>query len=134
MVGAPLIATTLQSCGTALYFAETVKNGNTLTVRKAEFVLIKKDKTINRSHVFVKTAELDYPICLQKTGEDNYSALLMSCTHRACELNFGGGIFSCPCHGSEFSNAGQVLEGPADKNLASFKTTTDHENIYILLS
>jgi hypothetical protein len=65
-VGASLCAGSLQSCGTALYFAETIKTGNTLTVRKSEFVLHKKDKTINRTYVFVKTAELDYPICLQK--------------------------------------------------------------------
>ena len=44
----------------------------------------------------------------------------------------GGGIYTCPCHGSEFSVKGKVLEGPADKDLKIFKTETDNENIYIL--
>jgi cytochrome b6-f complex iron-sulfur subunit len=66
--------------------------------------------------------------------EDNYVALLLKCTHRGCELNAGGGIYSCPCHGSEFSSTGKVLEGPADKDLETFITNTDDENIYIHLS
>lgn len=128
-----MLATTLQSCGTALYFANAEKKGSNLVVKKSEFLSVKNDITTERTHVFVKTVELDYPICVQKTGEDAYSALLMTCTHRGCELNFGGGIYTCPCHGSEFSSSGEVLEGPADKNLKSFKTETDSENIYIFL-
>ena len=132
-VGMPILATTLQSCG-SIYYAAAQKRENSLMVKKSEFIFEKKNKTVERGHVFVKTVELAFPICLHKTGEDQYTALLMSCTHRGCELNFGGGIYSCPCHGSEFSVAGEVLEGPADKNLKSFKTETDNENIYILLS
>jgi cytochrome b6-f complex iron-sulfur subunit len=132
-VGMPIIASTLSSCG-AIYYATSVKKENSLVINKSEFKITKKDKTTERSYVFVETVELAFPICIQKTGGDEYSALLMSCTHRGCELNFGGGIYSCPCHGSEFSKMGEVLEGPADKNLRSFKTETDNENIYILLS
>jgi cytochrome b6-f complex iron-sulfur subunit len=132
-IGLPILASNLQSCG-AIYYAITEKKENNLVVKKSEFSYIKKEKTINRSYVFIKTVELAFPICLQKTTDDFYSAMLMTCTHRGCELNFGGGIYSCPCHGSEFSIEGEVLEGPAEKKLKSFKTKTDNENIYILLS
>lgn len=129
----PIIAASLSSCG-AIYYAKAEKNGNQLIVKKAEFLETKRNKTTGRSHVFVETVELAFPICVQKISENEYFALLMSCTHRGCELNYGGGIFTCPCHGSEFSKKGAVLEGPADKNLRSFKTEIDNENIYILLS
>ena len=82
----------------------------------------------------LKIEESQFPICLYKTKEDHYNASLLKCTHRGCELNVGGGIYSCPCHGSEFSIKGAVLEGPAEKDLKTFKIDTDNENIYIYLS
>ena len=132
-VGLPIITSTLSSCG-AIYYASAEKKENNLIVKKSAFIIAKKNKSVERSHVFVETTSLAFPICIQKTGTDEFTALLMSCTHRGCELNFGGGIYTCPCHGSEFSKTGEVLEGPADKNLRSFKTETDNENIYIILS
>ena len=129
----PIIASTLSSCG-GIYYASVQQKEDRLVVKKSEFISTKKDKTTERNYVFVEVVELAFPICIQKNGADDYTALLMSCTHRGCELNYGGGIYSCPCHGSEFSKTGEVLEGPADKNLKSFKTETDSENIYLLLS
>src|SRR5690606_22928228 len=100
----------------------------------SEFKIIKKTSTAFRDFVLVKSPSHGFPICLYKTGEDQYTASLMKCTHRGCELNVGGGIYSCPCHGSEFNTNGTVLEGPADQDLKTFKTTSDNENIYIELS
>lgn len=137
-VGIPVLATTLQSCG-AIYYATTTKDANRLVVKKSEFWYIKpggrtggKDKKVNRAFVLVKTESMEFPICLYKMDVDVYSASLLHCTHRGCELNVGGGIYSCPCHGSEFSVTGKVLEGPADRDLKTFKTEIDSENIYIL--
>ena len=130
-IGIPILATTLQSCG-AIYYASVTKSTNRLIVKKSEFWQIKKDKKVNRAFVLVKTATMDFPICLYRMDKDAYSASLLHCTHRGCELNVGGGIYTCPCHGSEFSITGKVLEGPADRDLKTFKTETDNENIYIL--
>ena len=130
-IGIPILASTLQSCG-AIYYASTTKDTNRLIVKKSEFWQIKKNKEINRVFVLVKTYNMDFPICLYKINKDTYSALLLHCTHRGCELNVGGGIYTCPCHGSEFSVTGKVLKGPADRDLKTFKTETDNDNIYIL--
>lgn len=132
-IGIPIAATLMQSCG-GIYYATTNHNNGRFVISKSEFIQLKKDKKINRKFVLVKTEELDFPICIYNTGENTYSASLLKCTHRGCELNVGGGIYTCPCHGSEFSINGKVLEGPANKNLTTFKTETDHENIYIYIS
>ena len=129
----PLAASFLQSCG-AIYYATTSREKNMLVIARSEFIKIKKDKKVERSFVLVNTDESDFPICLYKISEDKYVASLLKCTHRGCELNVGGGIYSCPCHGSEFSTTGKVLEGPADKNLQTFKTKSENEKIYIYLS
>lgn len=131
--GATALASLLQSCTSTNYFAQTTVNKNQLVLKKSEFISIEKDKTITRKYVLVKTEKYNFPICIYKTSDENYSALLMECTHKGCELQPHGDYLICPCHGSEFSNTGVVQNPPAEQNLQSFKITTDHDNIYIQL-
>lgn len=123
----------MQSCG-AIYYAATTKEANKLVIAQSEFKRIKNDKQVNRDFILLKTEDMAFPICLYRINEETYIASLLQCTHNGCELNVGGGIYSCPCHGSEFSTTGRVLEGPADQDLKTFKTETDHESIFIYLS
>ncbi|EGV44495.1 Rieske (2Fe-2S) protein [Bizionia argentinensis JUB59] len=133
LVGLPFASALLTSCESIYYATNSVQN-NTIVVPLSEFEILKKNKITYRTFVMVKTANQDFPICLYKTGENKYVASLMKCTHRGCELNVGGGIYSCPCHGSEFDTKGTVLEGPADLDLKTFKTNIKNENIYIQIS
>tara|TARA_B100000809_G_scaffold253833_1_gene290324 strand:+ start:1863 stop:2300 length:438 start_codon:yes stop_codon:yes gene_type:complete len=122
----------LDSC-TSIYYASATGSGGKLTIKKSDFIYIKKDKTKTRDYVFVKEDDKNFPICLYKQSCNNYIASLMFCTHQGCETALQGDRFVCPCHGAEFSNTGKVLQGPADKDLKTFKTTTDNEYIYIHL-
>jgi cytochrome b6-f complex iron-sulfur subunit len=49
-------------------------------------------------------------------------ALSRRCTHLGCKLNFHetSHTLECPCHQSQFSVDGHVLQGPAKKALAIF--------------
>jgi len=132
-VGGTLLSSFLQSCATSNYFAQATATGNQLVIKKGEFVRTEKDKPVERKYVLVKTGRLAFPICIYKISEENYSALLMECTHKGCELQPSGSYLICPCHGSEFTNLGVVQSPPAEENLKTFKTTTDNENIYIQL-
>lgn len=131
-IGVPFGATLLQSCG-AIYYAPSTLENQRIAVSKSEFIEKKKSKLRQRDFVLLNIKELGFPICLYIV-KGEFIASLLKCTHRGCELNVGGGIYSCPCHGSEFSTTGQVLEGPADQNLKIYKTETDEKNIYIYLS
>ncbi|HLW32208.1 MAG TPA: Rieske 2Fe-2S domain-containing protein [Aequorivita sp.] len=133
LVGLPFASVILSSCQ-SIYYATSNTVNNRIIVPLSEFKVIKKDRTTSRDFVMVTSASYGFPICLYRTGENEYSASLMKCTHRGCELNVGGGIYSCPCHGSEFDTKGTVLEGPADEDLKTFKTSIDNENIYIEIS
>lgn len=133
LVGLPFASVLLSSCQ-SIYYAMSNIDNNRIVVPLSEFEIVKKNRTAYRDFVMVKTAHQDFPICLYKTADNEFIASLMKCTHRGCELNVGGGIYSCPCHGSEFDTNGTVLEGPADQDLKTFKTLIENENIYILLS
>jgi cytochrome b6-f complex iron-sulfur subunit len=129
--GTVSILTTLESCGTAAYYAKTTTTENKLVIPKSEFVQIKGDKSIPRKYVLVRPAGSKFPVSVYKLDENNYSALLMECTHKGCELQAHATNLVCPCHGSEFSNTGAVLSPPADQNLKTYSVTSDQENIYL---
>jgi len=132
-ISLPVMASVLQSCG-AIYYAKVVHEAKRLVIPKSEFWTIRKEKRTKRSFVLVTQKESGIPICLYNIKDEEYKAALLECTHKGCELNVGGGIYSCPCHGSEFTTSGEVLEGPADRNLKTFITETDDDNIYINIS
>jgi len=123
----------LSSCG-ALYYAKSERRGSRLIVSRSEFVEVRGKKRLDRSFVLLAVDGVRDPICVYQLEENRYQASLLKCTHRGCTLNVGGGIYSCPCHGSEFSVSGEVLNGPADRSLKVFQTEVDDENIYVTLS
>lgn len=135
LIGLPFASTLLISCET-LYYASSKMSAdqNHIIVPLSEFQIVKKDRTIERDFVLIQSANQGFPICLYKTDKNQFTAALMKCTHRGCELNVGGGIYSCPCHGSEFDKRGTVLEGPADQDLKIFETSIKNDEIYIHLS
>ena len=132
-LGGTALVTLLQSCASSNYFAQTVFENNQIVIKKTEFVKTGKNKSVQRKYVLVKSEKYNYPICVYKTIEENYIALLMECTHKGCELQPYGDYLICPCHGSEFTNKGIVQNPPAEANLKTFNIKTDNENIYVQL-
>ena len=132
-LGGTALVTLLQSCASSNYFAQTVFENNQIVIKKTEFVKTEKNKSVQRKYVLVKSEKYNYPICVYKTIEENYIALLMECTHNGCELQPYGDYLICPCHGSEFTNKGIVQNPPAEANLKTFNIKTDNENIYVQL-
>ena len=131
--GSTALAIGIQSCG-SIYYATATMEDNLMVLNKSEFLALNKKKEYHRKFIMIQKENMDYPICLYNTKKDEYTASLLKCTHRGCELNVGGGVYSCPCHGSEFSIQGEVLQGPADQDLQTYPIKTDNENIYIQLS
>lgn len=132
-LGGATLAVLLESCAGTNYFAQTNYANNQIAIPKTEFIKVTKDKSIQRKYVLVRHDKFSYPICVYKLDEENYSALLMQCTHKGCELQAQGDFLICPCHGSEFTNQGVVQNPPAEQDLQTFKILIDNENIYIYL-
>ena len=112
----------LNGCSPFVYAEHSVEE-NRVVVSKATFG--------ENNHVVIKMDNLKKPVYIGKLDDGNYSALLMACTHKQCTVRPIGTILHCPCHGSEYSNTGNVLESPAEKNLTAFRVSHDENNIYI---
>ena len=113
-----------ESCS-PVYYAETTKRGKTLLVDKLE--------VLDKPFFVVKVEGEKAPVYIVKRENGLYEGFLMMCTHKLCELKATGTFLTCPCHGSEFSNEGKVLNGPATKDLARYKVASDDKNIILML-
>jgi cytochrome b6-f complex iron-sulfur subunit len=60
---------------------------------------------------------------VSRTAQDSFTALTAICTHEQCVVTgFENQRYLCPCHGSQYSTTGQVVNGPALIALRQFPT------------
>jgi len=120
----------LSSCTATKYISGTLgKDG--LTVDTKEFETEQNGKTVHRSYIIIRNEALQYPICIYRLSEKEYSALWMSCTHQGTELQASGDYLQCTAHGSEFDKKGTVKNGPADRNLRNFPVSISGNQLFI---
>jgi Rieske Fe-S protein len=127
-MGGMLLGTVLEGCSSKM--VPGTMAGSDLVLPTAAF-LNKNGKY--KSYVVVQNDRLKNPICLYRFGDDNYSAVLMRCTHQGAELQVFGDRLQCPAHGSEFDDHGVVKTGPATTNLRTFPVTIQNNQINISL-
>jgi nitrite reductase/ring-hydroxylating ferredoxin subunit len=69
-----------------------------------------------------------------RTAQDAFTALTAVCTHESCTItDVSNQTYVCPCHGSRFSQTGQVQNGPASRSLRSFPTRFANDVLTITL-
>jgi Rieske Fe-S protein len=72
------------------------------------------------------------PIYVLALQDGQYAAVSPICTHLGCTVNIEGAHLVCPCHGSTYDRAGQVLRGPTERPLKRFPATTTPEGDLII--
>lgn len=73
--------------------------------------------TAGDAHQFYGAGDQMYAI-----APDRKEALSLTCTHQGCTVQpTEDGSFHCPCHGAVFNAQGQVIRGPAQRDLPKFK-------------
>ena len=129
-LSATVIGTAISSCTATRYISGTLGNDG-LFVDANEFVTKQNGKPVYRSFIIVRNDALQYPVCVYRFNENEYSALWMRCTHQGTELQASGDRLQCTAHGSEFDNRGSVKTGPADRSLRSFPVSVSNNQLFI---
>lgn len=127
---AGLVSTSLflQGCSGTKYLNAEI-NGDFMEIPLSAFE--KESGSGLRDYLVVENSRLSYPIAIYRHNENNYTALLMRCTHQGTELRVFGDRLECPAHGSEFTNNGSVQNGPADNELRAFPVLVESEILKI---
>lgn len=86
---------------------------------------------IPASGLLVEDGRSDLPIYLRRTTADAYTAVSTRCTHRGCQVDPTPDKLVCPCHGSEYTFGGAVLQGPAQQPLMQFTVSVTDTTVVI---
>lgn len=107
------------------HYVNTTVSGNRLIVRAADLG--------TGRFALVEAPGLPLPLYLYRLDDGGYSAVSTRCMHRGCQVEPVAEHLVCPCHGSEYSNTGEILKGPTEQPLRRFPVTREANNIVIEL-
>lgn len=129
-LGIATAGTFLASCKTMKHSSGELTNDGLLVPLK-DFLAGKEGQQQHHSYLVIRNEALQYPICVYRFTEQEYTALYMRCSHQGAELQAAGDRLHCPAHGSEFDNKGMVQQGPADEPLRSFPVRINGDQLFI---
>lgn len=72
-------------------------------------------------------------IVIARVSQSQFTALSQACTHQGTTVNYepGSSRFHCPNHGSNFDINGNVINGPASRNLTKYNTTLNGNSLRV---
>jgi cytochrome b6-f complex iron-sulfur subunit len=91
------------------------------------------DELGDRRFALVDAPGLPLPLYLYRRDDGSFSAVSTRCMHRGCQVEPAADHLVCPCHGSEYTNTGEVLKGPTERPLRSLPVAVDDSRILIEL-
>jgi Rieske Fe-S protein len=131
-IGGATFSLLQQSCISPKMLSGNIE-GTNLIVSLSDFETKAGSEIHFKKYIVINNDRLEYPICVFRFDEKNYSALWMRCTHQGAELQVFGDKLQCPAHGSEFDSKGNILTSPADKALRNFPITIEGNQLKISL-
>jgi len=123
--GLAIGANLLEGCSAAMPLVKVESDGNVMRIPLSSFTAADK--------VIARTLHLPDDILIIKHADKSFTALYLRCTHRDQPLTATSTGLHCPSHGSRFALDGSVQQGPANKPLRTFNTTTDAASVIVYL-
>lgn len=122
----PVVAGT--AAGLGAVFAGGCAGVGYVTPRRVSGGLAVSRDAVEEGGVFVTHPSDARPVFLSRTPEGAPVAVHARCTHSGCQPDAVSGRLVCPCHGSEFTLDGRVLEGPAREDLRRFDVRVEEDD------
>jgi cytochrome b6-f complex iron-sulfur subunit len=122
--GAVIATGTLGASGCiGFHYVNTSLVGNQLAIRKTDFG--------SERFVLVDAPGVAMPLFVRRFEDGTFTAVSTRCMHRGCQVEPASYRLVCPCHGSEYSDKGEVLKGPTLRALERFPVTVEEDRILI---
>lgn len=119
----------LPACLHQAHFSAAPAQGGQIFVPQAELAQLTGPADV----LFVRSDGAPGTIALRRPAAGQYRAVLALCTHRGCELSALPQSYDCACHGSRFDLAGEVIEGPAERPLATLPVRAAEGGVVVSL-
>jgi cytochrome b6-f complex iron-sulfur subunit len=103
-----------------------VQQGDRLVVPRVEL-----DRT---GALLVEDPGSELPIYVHRATSGEVIAVSTRCGHRGCQVEPAATSLVCPCHGSEYTFDGSILQGPTERALQRYRVTSDATHVYIVVS
>lgn len=83
--------------------------------------------------------DAEHRVFVFRDTQGYFYAVSATCTHLGCTTNWKAqgipghedGVIACPCHGSVFSKTGNVIQGPAPRDLDRFRMHIEDNRLYV---
>ncbi len=121
-----LAATALPACASFVATPVTPVNG-TIRLALRDFAALEQPG----GYVRIRPAGSDTPLYVLALDGGAFSVVSPICTHLQCTVNVEGAQLLCPCHGSMYDRAGNVLRGPAERPLRRFPAAVTNGELVI---
>ncbi len=118
-------------CGAGSLLGGCAESRFVMARQDGQQLVVSKAEVVGRGDFLVERPGHARPIYVFHRGGDDYVAVWTRCTHRGCQVAPAGERLVCPCHGSEYTREGRVVQGPAVHDLQRFSVTADEQYIYI---
>ena len=86
-------------------------------------VTVRQVPQLSRPGGAVRIGAIDgTPVAVARTGARTYVAFSLACPHQGVTVRGGTQGWTCPAHGSTFEADGELVMGPATRNLARVRS------------
>jgi cytochrome b6-f complex iron-sulfur subunit len=117
----------LSACGASrARYLTPLQQGDRLVVPRIEL-----DRT---GALLVEEPGSELPIYVHRATSGEVIAVSTRCGHRGCQVEPAATALVCPCHGSEYTFEGAILQGPTERALQRYRVSSDATNVYITLN
>lgn len=108
------------------------KNGNSPGNMSVDFTL-DLNSSSNSALAHNGGSLVSHGVLVAKTVNGDYIAVAAACTHAGYTVTYNSShdLIYCPAHGSEFSDSGSVVRGPASTALQQFHTSLNGNSLRV---